>query len=1038
MLKARRIIGGVGGGGGGGSTPNTLNLSDFGGIADGQIFTDGTTNFATAHDNTAAIKSWGDACIATNSIGIIPPGDWVFRGTPTFTGGFHMKGYNDDTRLIYVPPNNKKGITFGTTLTQANVVDAKASPLSLVTGTTTVSNILELATTAVGETPTQRLSKGMLLYLADPSQGIPVRTVAYNPGAPSDNAKGICFYKGDYTTVVDVIDDTHILISGVTTWDLNAGTKVGYWPLMLENVIVEDLMLVYDIQNSFQGGVASAFQFNACLDMKMYNIKVLNATSRAIGFSATYGIDLDTVFDVSTLSPEGGSLMTASGNSGKGIFRNLKSEGGTHCIDFGGNIWTPCLHHKVYGVHARGAGGGAVGSHAGAGFVSFTDIEVIGSYGGWNTDNDPDTDELDKDSGITIRGPYTTVQNARVFRVAQGLRSHFVEHQSWKNCKTYGCGTGMLVENTTEMDVRDIEHFNPVFRGTQIDATVGAPQNVPTATNMKFDDVRVTGMPGTQGDCVIRTNTLTLEKAFREDGWSLTRFTQNGYPAVFVGDGTSVGLFPTFTTGPTSDIGTQLVNPAYSIAVSLGAMTSAVSSTAGVTDAYDGAALLEIIGGTLATGGFPTVVRVETLEIQSVDINNPGENYVAGSSVITAAGGQGTAFTYAVDTVGANGEILTGHLVTKGVYTVAPETFGQASTTDAGDHSSSIVSATTISQGSGWEVGDTGIFAGGSPVIIAGVKQRATFVADTVGPAGELLTLTVTDGGNYLTLPPSGNTGLFSTSGEGSSKTTFDITTLDRKMTFKNALPVPLSTSVARAGKYTVGNTPTNPASHVDGGQGAGATFNLTYGNIVDVGQAPKTNVLVATTGSATLDGFGPRRGVQRKLFFQNAKTITASATVVMPNGGGSIVTEAGDSCIIESDFSIPVIWTMSNYTRASGLPLRTGTQGAVTAKTNGALLTAAEIKTGIITINAADNLADNYQLPTGTNMSAAFTTLNTNDFFTFYMIDLNANAAATGTITTNTDWTLVGNMLVAASTSGVFRAVKTGATTWTLYRLSG
>ena len=54
--------------------------------------------------------------------------------------------------------------------------------------------------------------------------------------------------------------------------------------------------------------------------------------------------------------------------------------------------------------------------------------------------------------------------------------------------------------------------------------------------------------------------------------------------------------------------------------------------------------------------------------------------------------------------------------------------------------------------------------------------------------------------------------------------------------------------------------------------------------------------------------------------------------------------------------------------------------QGAPTAKTDGTLLTAAEILAGIITTDATDNAADNYQLPLGTDFSVAIANLGTND----------------------------------------------------------
>jgi hypothetical protein len=63
-------------------------------------------------------------------------------------------------------------------------------------------------------------------------------------------------------------------------------------------------------------------------------------------------------------------------------------------------------------------------------------------------------------------------------------------------------------------------------------------------------------------------------------------------------------------------------------------------------------------------------------------------------------------------------------------------------------------------------------------------------------------------------------------------------------------------------------------------------------------------------------------------------------------------------------------------------------------------------------------------------------------DAFDFSVINISVVAAEDATLTTNTGWTLVGNMEVQSAdaltnnTSGRFRARKTGAGAWTLYRL--
>lgn len=117
--------------------------------------------------------------------------------------------------------------------------------------------------------------------------------------------------------------------------------------------------------------------------------------------------------------------------------------------------------------------------------------------------------------------------------------------------------------------------------------------------------------------------------------------------------------------------------------------------------------------------------------------------------------------------------------------------------------------------------------------------------------------------------------------------------------------------------------------------------------------------------------------------------------------------------------------------------------QGTPAAKTTSATLTAAEILTGIITLNQGGGAATAQQLPLATAMDTALPDSAAGDSFDFSVINISTNAAEDGSVTTNTGWTLVGNMDVASNaaatdkSAGRFRARKTGAGAWSLYRLS-
>lgn len=97
------------------------------------------------------------------------------------------------------------------------------------------------------------------------------------------------------------------------------------------------------------------------------------------------------------------------------------------------------------------------------------------------------------------------------------------------------------------------------------------------------------------------------------------------------------------------------------------------------------------------------------------------------------------------------------------------------------------------------------------------------------------------------------------------------------------------------------------------------------------------------------------------------------------------------------------------------------------------ATLAASTLTSGIATGTPA--AAISFTLPTGTNMDAVFQTLQTNQTFEWSVINL---AAATHAITVlaNTAHTVVGNMIVAANTSGRFATRKTAANTFITYRL--
>lgn len=113
-------------------------------------------------------------------------------------------------------------------------------------------------------------------------------------------------------------------------------------------------------------------------------------------------------------------------------------------------------------------------------------------------------------------------------------------------------------------------------------------------------------------------------------------------------------------------------------------------------------------------------------------------------------------------------------------------------------------------------------------------------------------------------------------------------------------------------------------------------------------------------------------------------------------------------------------------------------------ALTVSALLTAAQLLTTLLTANQGGAAAAAYQLPTVANLVAALPAdFINNQCFDFTLVNVSVVAAESVSITTNTGWTLVGDMDVQANSAattksaGRFRVRRVSASAFTLYRLS-
>lgn len=132
---------------------------------------------------------------------------------------------------------------------------------------------------------------------------------------------------------------------------------------------------------------------------------------------------------------------------------------------------------------------------------------------------------------------------------------------------------------------------------------------------------------------------------------------------------------------------------------------------------------------------------------------------------------------------------------------------------------------------------------------------------------------------------------------------------------------------------------------------------------------------------------------------------------MAIPNGAGGY--QVGDGNVGEAVLSV---------------------QGAPTALTGAATVTAVQLANGLFTFNGT---AGNLTLPAVADVEADISSASKVDAaFDFYVINIDGGSDAI-TVAAGTGWTLVGAGAVAAGSSGHFRARKTGVGTWTCYRVS-
>lgn len=115
------------------------------------------------------------------------------------------------------------------------------------------------------------------------------------------------------------------------------------------------------------------------------------------------------------------------------------------------------------------------------------------------------------------------------------------------------------------------------------------------------------------------------------------------------------------------------------------------------------------------------------------------------------------------------------------------------------------------------------------------------------------------------------------------------------------------------------------------------------------------------------------------------------------------------------------------------------GTQAAPGTAAGDATLTVAQVLGGIL-LGSPGSSAAAYTMPTVASLEAVLTAAKIDSSFELSVINVNGSGSGAITMTGGgaTGWTVTGLATVAATagTAALFRARKTSATAWTLYRI--
>lgn len=210
---------------------------------------------------------------------------------------------------------------------------------------------------------------------------------------------------------------------------------------------------------------------------------------------------------------------------------------------------------------------------------------------------------------------------------------------------------------------------------------------------------------------------------------------------------------------------------------------------------------------------------------------------------------------------------------------------------------------------------------------------------------------------------------------------------------------------------------------------------DATISGMVANGQTAGVNTFIASQdGGADSALTGGKNG--------GSITITAGAGSSAGNNGGSGNVDGASGSIVLKAQAAPSVGDSGSGAKPGSISLNAAggvffKQAAPVAKsTTTPTLAVADLLTGIVTSTNAS--AVTATLDTGTLMDAGVdgTTLGVDVAFDWSLENLGSSSGA-ATVTASSGHTVVGNMVVAITTTGRFRSRRTAAATWITYRLA-